>query len=79
LSELHNNGKTENVKIYDVSPVSEPHHFDIGKIIIEDSKIKVAVRDGYIIVNKLQLPGKKTMEAKALLNGYNFFRDARML
>ncbi len=78
-SELHNNGKTENVKIYGVSPVVEPNNFDIGKIIVEDSKIKVAVRDGYILIDKLQLPGKKAMDAKALLNGYNFFRDARML
>ncbi|WP_109300049.1 methionyl-tRNA formyltransferase [Aquimarina sp. AU474] len=77
--ELHNKGVTENIKIYEASPVEEPHSFEIGKIIIEDTTIKVAVDKGYILIHKLQLPGKKAMEAKALLNGYNFYRDAKMM
>ncbi len=76
--ELYNKGVTENIKIYDTIPVEEVHNNDIGKIIIEDSIIKISVKGGYIIVNKLQLPGKKAMESNALLNGYVFYRDAKM-
>ncbi len=77
--ELYNKGIAENIKIYDALPLEEVHSFDIGKIIIEDTTIKVAVNKGYILINKLQLPGKKAMDAKALLNGYNFYRDAKMM
>ncbi|WP_108866832.1 methionyl-tRNA formyltransferase [Aquimarina aquimarini] len=75
---LQNNGVTENIKIYMACPIIEVHSHDIGKIIVEDSIIKVAVKDGYIQIDKLQLPGKKAMASKALLNGYVFYRDAKM-
>ncbi|WP_025739502.1 methionyl-tRNA formyltransferase [Aquimarina pacifica] len=76
--QLQNNDDIENVKIYHSHPVEEMHAHAPGKIIIEDSVIKVAVKNGYMILNKLQLPGKKAMESKALLNGYTFYRDAKM-
>ncbi|MEW7291749.1 methionyl-tRNA formyltransferase [Aquimarina sp. 2304DJ70-9] len=76
--ELYNKGNSEHIKIYSAKLVEEPHNFDIGKVIIEDSTIKVAVKNGYMIIEKLQLPGKKAMDSKALLNGYVFYRDAKM-
>lgn len=75
---LYNKGVSENIKIYNAQPIEEAHTLDIGKISIEDSTIKVAVKNGYIILKKLQLPGKKAMESQALLNGYVFYRDAKM-
>lgn len=75
---LYNKGEEISIKIYDTEIEEEEHNFDIGKIIVEDSIIKVAVANGYIILNKIQLPGKKAMEAKALLNGYTFYKDAKM-
>ncbi|WP_103863919.1 methionyl-tRNA formyltransferase [Aquimarina sp. I32.4] len=76
--QLQNNGVVENIKIYTANPIIEVHSHDIGKIIIEDSIMKVAVKSGYIQIDKLQLPGKKAMASKALLNGYVFYRDAKM-
>lgn len=76
---LYNKGEELSVKIYDVTIEKEEHHFDIGKIIIEDNQIKVVVQNGYIIINKIQLPGKKAMDAKSLLNGYEFYKDAKMV
>ncbi len=76
--QLYNKGVSENIKIYKAKPIDEVHAFDIGKVIVEDSYIKVAVKNGYISIEKLQLPGKKAMESKALLNGYTFYRDAKM-
>ncbi len=75
---LYNKGVTENVKIYNTHYIEEPHANETGKVIVEDMFIKVAVKNGYIIVDKLQLPGKKAMDAKSLLNGYSFYRDAKM-
>ncbi len=75
---LHNKGEDHKIKIYKAQPIEEAHNFDIGKIIMEDSALKIAVKKGFIIVNKLQLPGKKAMDSKALLNGYTFYRDARV-
>ncbi len=77
--ELYNKGTSQSIKIYDAIPIIETHNFDIGKIIVEDSIIKVAVKNGYLVINKLQLPGKKVMDSKALLNGYIFYRDAKMI
>lgn len=76
--ELYNKGTSQAIKIYDATPIIEDHNFDIGKIIVEGSAIKVAVEKGYIRLNTLQLPGKKVMEGKDLLNGYIFYRDAKM-
>lgn len=76
--DLYNKGVSQSIKIYDVSPVTEAHSFEIGKIIVEDNIIKVAVKNGYVILNRLQLPGKKAMDGKALLNGYVFYRDAKV-
>ncbi|KZS42008.1 methionyl-tRNA formyltransferase [Aquimarina aggregata] len=77
--ELQNNGITQNIKIYNAIPLTEVHNFEVGKIVIEDTMIKVAVNNGYLIITKLQLPGKKAMESNALLNGYTFYRDAKMV
>ncbi|MHA7057109.1 methionyl-tRNA formyltransferase [Aquimarina sp. M1] len=75
---LYNKGEKISVKIYEVALENQEHNFDIGKVIVEDSLIKVAVNNGYIIISKIQLPGKKAMESKALLNGYTFYKDAKM-
>jgi len=77
-SSLYNKGEEIFVKLYDVAIEYQKHDFDTGKVITEGAIIKVAVKSGYIIINKIQLPGKKAMEAKALLNGYTFYKDAKM-
>jgi len=33
----------------------------------------------YINILDIKLPGKRTMDVKSLLNGYNFEDDAKML
>ena len=75
---LYNKGEEVSIKIYNAEIENREHSFDTGKVIVEDSVIKVAVNKGYIILNKIQLPGKKAMDAKALLNGYTFYKDAKM-
>lgn len=55
-------GKTyENAKVYRVTPCSAPTP--------GAQEILVPCADGYVRIDELQLPGKKRMDAKALLNG----------
>lgn len=77
---LIKNGELElKAKLFDVEKLPEAHSTEIGKIIQENNKIKIAVRDGFLLVNEIQLPGKRKMKTKELLNGYQFEKDAKVL
>jgi methionyl-tRNA formyltransferase len=76
---LSNGEETLNVKIYEVDLRIEKHNFDIGSIQISKSEMKVAVNEGFIIIKDLKLPGKRRMDIKSLLNGFNFEFGAKML
>lgn len=74
------NGEQElNAKLYDVEILEESHNKELGKISVDNNKLKVAVKNGYILVNEIQLPGKRKMKTKELLNGYQFETDAKVL
>lgn len=72
-----NGKKDEKVKIYQCKKESYDHNLENGSILIEDKKLKVAVEDGYLIIEELQLPGKRKMDVKSLLNGYVFLKEAK--
>jgi methionyl-tRNA formyltransferase len=67
-----NNNEEMAVKIHDVLFEKEQHNKLIGAIITSKKEIKIAVKDGFINVLSLQLPGKKKMTASELLNGMSF-------
>ena len=74
------NGKEKlSVKLFGVAKEREAHSLEIGTIKTSKNKLRVAVRDGYIIINEIQLPGKRKMDVKSLLNGYDFKENAKML
>ena len=75
---LINNDEEIKVKIYDVKKESAAHHNKPGTIITSKNEIKVAVPNGYIIIESLQLSGKKQMDTKSLLNGFRFHENAIM-
>ncbi|MGA8852946.1 MAG: methionyl-tRNA formyltransferase [Christiangramia sp.] len=75
---LENSSEEMQVKIYDIEKLMQEHHHPNGTVIINDDRIKVAALDGYILINEIQLPGKRKMLSKALLNGFNFAPDAKM-
>lgn len=73
------NGNNENaVKIHKSSYSTDNHDFAIGQIIIDQKTMKVAVKNGYLIIENMQLPGKKAMNIKDLLNGFSFSEDAKL-
>lgn len=78
-----NDGKEETMKIYqaekiisldqNITPNSD------WTITVEGSEIFVNLPDGKLKIKELQLPGKRKMKAKDLLNGYSFKSEARMV
>lgn len=73
------NGDEEiKVKIYGVKKESASHLYKPGTVITTKNEIKVAITNGYIIIESLQLAGKKQMDSKSLLNGFKFHENAHM-
>ena len=76
---LYNDNEKLNIKIYEVETLKEDHKNSVGEIQADKKEVKVSVADGYIILKTIQLPGKRKMDIKSLLNGYHFHKDAKML
>ncbi|MCF6167299.1 methionyl-tRNA formyltransferase [Lutibacter sp.] len=73
---LVNNNEKIKVKIYDVAKEAATHHYKVGTVVSSKSEIKVAVKKGFLIIKSLQLAGKRKMDAKSLLNGFTFYKNA---
>ena len=67
------------VKIYASSKEPAEHDYTIGSVIASKKELKVAVLNGYINIQEIKLPGKRAMDIKSLLNGYEFNVNAKML
>ena len=76
-----NNGDEEliDIKLYDVAKEYENHNFSAGLIISTKTELKVSCQGGYIKVKEIQLPGKRKMDTKSLLNGFEFSKNAKLL
>ena len=55
------------------------HSSKNGSIVSTKKQLKVAAKNGFIIIEKIKLPGKKMMDVKSLLNGYTFKDGPTML
>lgn len=66
----------KSVKIYESEILLENHNYSIGQIITTKKELKVAVKEGFIKINELQLPGKKRMKTQDLLNGVQFSENS---
>jgi methionyl-tRNA formyltransferase len=74
------NGEEElSIKLFEVGKEISRHALEPGKVLTGKNYLKVAVRDGYILINGIQLPGKRKMDTTSLLNGFHFNEDAIML
>ncbi|WP_299551007.1 methionyl-tRNA formyltransferase [Seonamhaeicola sp.] len=76
---LINGADTLDIKIYTVEKEIDTHSRETGAVISTKNELKVAVSNGYIIIKDIKLPGKRTMDVSALLNGYSFEVNAKML
>ena len=71
-AQLHHEGETYAVKIYEATPQEATHNLPIGRVLLEDKQIKVAVQGGFLKIESLQFPSKKRMSAREFLNGFHF-------
>ena len=78
-SVLDNLNKKIKVIIYKSDYIKEVHNLNSGSIYIEKDKIKIAVVDGYIYPLLIKFEGKKTMDTKSLINGFNFNKERKMI
>ena len=78
-SVLDNLNKKIKVIIYKSDYIKEAHNLNSGSIYIEKDKIKIAVVDGYIYPLLIKFEGKKTMDAKSLINGFKFGKECKMI
>ena len=76
---LENGEDTLAVKLFKVEKDAATHSKPFGTIISSKDDLKIAVKGGYIFIKEIQLPGKRKMDIKSLLNGYHFSEDSKML
>lgn len=74
------NGNDEAMmKIYASEKEKTSHSHETGKVFQDQKEVRVAVKEGFLLLKEIQLPGKRKMEIKDLLNGYTFFPNAKVL
>ena len=76
---LVNGEKQLPLKIYSANVEKGKHHFDNGFIISTKEQLKVAVKDGFLLLSEVQLAGKKRMLIEDLLNGFKLNEGAFLL
>lgn len=76
---MFKNGKKEKrCKIYAAEIEHGEHQHSIGKIFVSKEGFKVAVKDGFLVIKEMQLPGKRKMPMVELLNGLHLKENAEM-
>ncbi len=75
---LENNTKLLKTKIYKAHFEKSKHNFTQGSLQISKKEAKVACLDGFIVIEEIQLPGKRKMDIFSLLNGYTFGEEAKL-
>ena len=77
-TELCENEKTARIKIYGVKVELCSHDYPQQRIVIENKQMKIAHLQGFLHCESIQMPNKRRMEVKDLLNGYSFDPMARL-
>lgn len=73
---IKDNDNEWNIKVYEANYEEDSHSHPLGKLISTKKEIKIAVKNGFINILRLQFPGKKPMKANDLLNGVTFSDNA---
>lgn len=76
---LRNRDEEFKVKIYASHFKEEKHQLAPGSIKTSKKELKVATKDGYLVIDEIQLPGKRKMDIFSLLNGYSIAEDSKMM
>lgn len=73
------NGETkEQIKIFAAHPEPSTHNYNVGTLVLDKKSMKVAVKNGFVQLLELQLPGKRRMMVNEVLNGLNLDDGAHL-
>lgn len=75
-TQLINDGDRQICKIHEAVFESHDHNKSNGSIFVKDKQIFVNVNGGILKIHKIQLPNKKSLSSKELLNGFSFAEKA---
>ncbi|MEK6153562.1 methionyl-tRNA formyltransferase [Flavobacteriaceae bacterium 3-367] len=73
---LHNGEESIFLKIYMAKAQKEKHEQQVGALLLDGKELKVAVKNGYIHLLEMQLPGKRRMAVSEILNGWKPVKNA---
>ncbi|BAV95015.1 methionyl-tRNA formyltransferase [Ichthyobacterium seriolicida] len=73
---LHNKQEVKKVKFLFVKPVFETHSEKIGLVFIQNKKLLISVKDGFLEAKTIQLENRKALDIVDLLNGFSFEQGA---
>lgn len=76
---LQNGSEEMDIKIYLAEKETGTHAFEPGHLISDKKTLKVAVKGGLLNLLEVQLPGKRKMHVKSLLNGFQVNAGAKLL
>jgi len=76
---LNQERETVILKIFEATFIKMSHNSKIGSIIKSKKELKIAVKDGFIVLLKIQLPGKRAMNILEVLNGLQLKENAYIL
>ena len=72
---LHNGEHKTELKIYASKKEIEKHALSIGTIMHSKKELKIATKEGFLIIEELQISGKRRMDVKSFLNGFQFNKE----
>lgn len=76
---LQNGDDEVMMKVYETKKEKTEHNLETGSLFQEGKNVKIAVQGGFIVLKEVQLPGKRKMPIKDLLNGYKFSSNSKVL
>lgn len=75
---LEQDGKKDMIKLYKCSYTLGSVSTSPGSIIVEKDHLKISVTNGHLNIYEMQLPGKRKMDVKSLLNGFQFKLSSKL-
>ncbi len=61
-----------------VQKTENTQSLEIGTVIHSKKELKIVTKNGFLIVDRLQISGKRKMDAQSFLNGFHFNKDTKV-
>jgi len=75
---LVNGQREEPIKIFKGAMEAGEHKLPPGTLVRDKNSLKVALKDGFLELLELQMPGKRRMKIREVLNGLNLENDSHL-